>query len=52
MLAAADEVFVSNSLQGIGPVTAWNDERYGVGELTRALMAGLAERGVQECAAG
>ncbi|UCG71534.1 MAG: aminodeoxychorismate lyase [Chromatiales bacterium] len=52
MLAAAEEVFVSNSLQGIGPVTAWNDERYGVGELTRALMAGLAERGVQECTAG
>lgn len=50
MLSAATELFVSNSLQGIGPVTSWNDESRNVGEITCALMAALVQRGVHECA--
>lgn len=49
-LSTATELFVSNSLQGIGPVTGWNDETRAVGKVTRALMAALVQRGVQECA--
>lgn len=50
-LSAATELFVSNSLRGIGPVTGWHDEHRAVGEVTRALMAALVQRGVHECAA-
>jgi len=49
-LAMATELFVSNSLQGIGPIVRWNDESRATGELTRSLMAALVQRGVQECA--
>ncbi len=49
-LATATELFVSNSLQGIGPIVRWNDESRATGKLTRSLMAALVQRGVQECA--
>ncbi len=48
-LATATELFVSNSLQGIGPIVRWNDESRATGKLTRSLMAALVQRGVQEC---
>ena len=38
-LLAADEVFVTNSLFGIWPVTAIDDQRFSIGSMTKRFMA-------------
>ena len=50
-LAAAQEVFLSNSLHGIGPVIRLGDQPLAIGPVTSRLMLALAERGISECAA-
>jgi len=50
-LAAADEMFVTNSQIGIWPVRRLADTRFPAGSQTRRLMARLASLGVTECAA-
>ena len=49
-LAAADELFVTNALIGLWPVRACAGRKLGRNPVTRALMRGLAARGVRECA--
>lgn len=49
-LAAAAEVFLSNSQIGIWPVNRIDDRPYPVGPVTRRLQAALAAAGVAECA--
>lgn len=49
-LAAAAEVFVTNSQIGIWPVIRIDDRPYPVGPVTRRLQAALAAAGVVECA--
>jgi 4-amino-4-deoxychorismate lyase len=50
-LLAADEVFLSNSLQGIAPVIQLDDQPLPIGPVSRKLMQALSQRGVSECAA-
>lgn len=50
-VSAAQELFVSNSLHGIGPIIDLDGETRDIGVLTRRLMSALAERGVRECVA-
>ena len=50
-VAAATELFVCNSLHGIGPITECEGRPREIGELTTRLMEALAARGVAECAA-
>jgi 4-amino-4-deoxychorismate lyase len=47
---AAGELFVSNSLIGIWPVTQLADRTWPIGRVTSRLMARLADAGVSECA--
>ncbi len=49
-LNQAEELFLTNSLIGIWPVTGLEANRYEIGILTRRLMQGLARQGVSECA--
>ena len=51
-LVSADEVFLSNSVFGLWPVTALAEPaaRWAVGPITRRLMARAADRGVPEWA--
>jgi len=49
-LDGADELFVTNSLIGLWPVRRVDGAAYPVGPITRALMAELADAGVNECA--
>ena len=48
-LAAADEVFITNSQIGAVPVQRCDEYRWDVGPTTRAVMRSLAERGIDEC---
>lgn len=48
-VTAADEVFVSNALTGIRPVTTLGARTWDVGPVTRQLAARLARVGVGEC---
>ncbi len=48
-LAAAEEIFLTNSQIGLWPVRAVDDAVYHLGPVTRRLMRGLAARGVSEC---
>ena len=48
-LAAADEVFITNSQVGAVPVCRCDKYRWEVGPTTRAVMRSLAERGIDEC---
>lgn len=50
MLQGAEELFVCNSLRGIGPITRLEDRDYAIGPTTRQLIGTLAERGISECA--
>ncbi len=47
--AVADEVFVTNALIGIWPVTRLEDHDYMIGPVTRRLMSALSNAGVEEC---
>jgi 4-amino-4-deoxychorismate lyase len=47
----ADELFVCNSLHGIGPVIALEGQDRRPAALTRQLMSALSARGVMECGA-
>ena len=49
-LAAADEIFVTNSLIGIWPISRIESREVMIGPVTRALMTALADAGVEECA--
>jgi 4-amino-4-deoxychorismate lyase len=48
-LYAADEVFLSNSQFGVLPVHQCGDREWPLGDVTRQVMAMLADRGVDEC---
>ena len=48
-LEEADEVFVTNSLIGLWPVKAIDNQLLKPGVITRSIMGALAEAGVQEC---
>ena len=43
MLQEADEVFISNTVKGIVPVTAIDDQAYAIGPVTRELQTWLME---------
>ena len=48
-LHAADEVFLSNSQFGVLPVHRCGEREWPVGDVTRKVMAALAEKGIDEC---
>jgi 4-amino-4-deoxychorismate lyase len=48
-LRQADEIFLTNSLIGIWPVSLLDGTSFGIGSMTRRLMAELANVGVSEC---
>lgn len=48
-LHSADEIFLTNALIGLWPVTALAGQIIGQGSLTATLRAALASRGVLEC---
>ena len=48
-LAAADEVFITNSQMGALPVRCCGDYTWSVGDGTRHVMELLAENGIEEC---
>jgi 4-amino-4-deoxychorismate lyase len=48
-LAAADEVFITNSQMGAVPVHRCGNYKWSIGEQTRGVMALLADFGVEEC---
>lgn len=48
-LENADEVFVCNSQFGIMPVASCDSMRWGVGKVTRDVMATMAQAGIVEC---
>ncbi|MDH3977583.1 MAG: aminodeoxychorismate lyase [Gammaproteobacteria bacterium] len=48
-LEEADEVFVTNSLIGLWPVKAIENQLFKPGAITRSIMGALAKAGVQEC---
>ena len=48
-LAAADEVFITNSQIGAVPVHRCDDYRWKVGRVTRRVMRKLADSGIEEC---
>lgn len=50
-LRAADEIFLSNSLQGIAPVLRLGDQPLSIGPVSHKLMQALSQRGISECAA-
>lgn len=50
-LDEADEVFITNALAGLRPVTAFGARRWAVGPVTRRLCRYLTDAGVGECAA-
>ena len=43
MLQEADEVFICNSVRGIVPITAIDDQEYGIGPVTRELQTWLLD---------
>jgi 4-amino-4-deoxychorismate lyase len=45
-----DEIFLSNAIVGIWPVTTIDSHQFDIGPITRQLMLELAARGVSECA--
>jgi 4-amino-4-deoxychorismate lyase len=49
-LLEADEVFISNALMGIRPVTQLEGRRWSAGPVTRRLAAQIVNLGVYECA--
>jgi 4-amino-4-deoxychorismate lyase len=49
-LLEADEVFISNALMGIRPVTQLEGRRWSLGPVTRRLAAEIMNLGVYECA--
>jgi len=48
-LKSADEIFLTNALIGLWPVTGLAGQMIEQGELSAAIRAGLASRGVVEC---
>ena len=50
-LEQVEELFLTNSIIGIWPVTRLEHRRLVIGPATRSLMAELAAKGVSECAA-
>ena len=48
-LAAADEVFITNSQIGAVPVHRCDELRWKVGKVTRSIMRQLADNGIEEC---
>ena len=48
-LAAADEVFITNSQVGALPVQRCDEHRWEVGRITRDVMSKLADAGIEEC---
>lgn len=49
-LPAADEVFLSNSQIGVVPVRRIDEQQFEPGNVTRTVMASLADAGIAECA--
>jgi 4-amino-4-deoxychorismate lyase len=49
-LMQADEVFLTNSVRGIVPVTAWDERRWPVGGIARRLMQRWRQLGLMETA--
>lgn len=49
-LAAAEEIFLTNALIGLWPVTTCNARHYGIGPMTVRIRELLAKEGVEECA--
>lgn len=50
-LSQADEIFLTNALIGLWPVSQLDCQSFGRGPTSAAICAGLAARGVTECAA-
>lgn len=50
LLGEADDLFFTNARMGVWPVAELDGHRYRRHEITRRLRAGLAQRGVLECA--
>ena len=50
-VAAADELFLSNSQFGVLPIREYEQVRFKPGKLTRRIMGALVEQGVTECSA-
>jgi len=50
LLEEADDVFVTNARVGLWPVAELDHRRYQRADITMQLRAGLAQRGVSECA--
>jgi 4-amino-4-deoxychorismate lyase len=48
-LNSADEIFLTNALVGLWPVTTLAGQIIGQGEISAAIRAGLVGRGVREC---
>jgi 4-amino-4-deoxychorismate lyase len=48
-LEKADEVFISNSQFGVIPVASCDSTHWGAGQVTRDVMATMAESGIVEC---
>lgn len=48
-LAAADEVFITNSQMGAVPVHRCGNYKWAIGPVTRDVMRRLAEHGISEC---
>ena len=48
-LETADEVFITNSQIGVVPVRCCNEYEWAVGPVTRDVMRGLGECGIDEC---
>lgn len=49
-LREAEEIFLTNSLIGLWPVSQLDGAKFAIGSVTRRLMAALADLGVAECA--
>jgi len=48
-LPSSDELFMTNALIGLWPIRRVDSRSFDVGPITRAVMSGLADLGVEEC---
>ncbi len=48
-LPSSDELFLTNALIGLWPIAGVDSRAFRIGPVTRSLMSGLAQIGVEEC---